>query len=382
MSKQLRSFIKWPWWKQQELKHIKSLFPLKINNYYEPFVWGWAIFFNIKAKHYLINDKSKDLINIYKSIGSDDKKDFINILENFLKIWGNLEQLVIKHKKFFLDLNIEYHNKENIDIEVINKEIKEKINKFLKNNEHYLLMEISVYLDYNIPFFIKEIEKNIFRKIKKIKEIEKRKWIIFTDKEILENMETSFKGALYNYTRFLHNRSSEHDIKHNIYIALFFIIREYSYSWMFRFNRNWDFNVPYGWNSYNRKNFRKKVEYLSNNDLVARIKNTDIFNLDFEDFLEQTKPWEQDFIFLDPPYDTEFSTYDKNTFDKEDQKRLSNYLINKCEAKWMVVIKNTEFIHELYNKEWINIRTFDKKYLVSFMNRNDRNVTHLIITNY
>ncbi len=48
----------------------------------------------------------------------------------------------------------------------------------------------------------------------------------------------------------------------------------------------------------------------------------------------------------------------------------------------MMIIKHTDFIHGLYNKEGINIRTFDKEYLVSFMNRNDKKATHLLITNY
>jgi DNA adenine methylase len=39
---------------------------------------------------------------------------------------------------------------------------------------------------------------------------------------------------------------------------------------------------------------------------------------------------------LDPPYDSEFSTYAKNEFNKDDQKRLANYLINDCPAKWMM----------------------------------------------
>jgi len=54
---------------------------------------------------------------------------------------------------------------------------------------------------------------------------------------------------------------------------------------------------------------------------------------------------------LDPPYDSEFSTYDKNIFNKEDQKRLADYLIKDCNAKWMMIIKNTEFIFDLYNKK-------------------------------
>ena len=47
-----------------------------------------------------------------------------------------------------------------------------------------------------------------------------------------------------------------------------------------------------------------------------------------------------------------------------------------------MIIKYTDFIYSLYNKPSIYIQTFDKKYLVSFMNRNDKDVEHLIITNY
>ena len=37
-----------------------------------------------------------------------------------------------------------------------------------------------------------------------------------------------------------------------------------------------------------------------------------------------------DFVFLDPPYDSEFSTYAKNEFDRGDQARLADYLIKEC----------------------------------------------------
>ena len=48
----------------------------------------------------------------------------------------------------------------------------------------------------------------------------------------------------------------------------------------------------------------------------------------------------------------------------------------------MMIIKNTDFIFELYNDKGLNIQSFEKTYLVSFMNRNDKNVEHLLITNY
>ena len=90
---------------------------------------------------------------------------------------------------------------------------------------------------------------------------------------------------------------------------------------------------------------------------------------------------EKDFIFLDPPYDTEFSTYAKNDFDKDDQIRLSKFL-KSTKAKFMLIIKNTDFIYNLYNNNGFYIKSFDKKYLVSFQNRNNKDVEHLIITNY
>ena len=93
-------------------------------------------------------------------------------------------------------------------------------------------------------------------------------------------------------------------------------------------------------------------------------------------------PGENDFVFLDPPYDSEFSTYAQNEFSRLDHIRLANYLLNVCPARWMLIIKNTDFIHTLYNHPGINIKAFDKTYQVSFMNRNDRAAQHLLITNY
>ena len=88
-----------------------------------------------------------------------------------------------------------------------------------------------------------------------------------------------------------------------------------------------------------------------------------------------------DFIFVDPPYDSEFSEYDGNSFDAAAQIELAETL-SKLPAKIMIVVKNTEFIYKLYSDKGFNITSFDKKYSVNFRNRNPRDVKHLLITNY
>ena len=121
---------------------------------------------------------------------------------------------------------------------------------------------------------------------------------------------------------------------------------------------------------------------MQNKELIEHLSKTTIDNLDFEEFFIKNKPKKDDFIFLDPPYDSEFSTYVQNKFTRQDQTRLAKYLIKDCEANWMMIIKNTEFIYGLYDKKDIYITSFDKKYLVSFQNRNNKDAKHLIISNY
>ena len=164
--------------------------------------------------------------------------------------------------------------------------------------------------------------------------------------------------------------------------ALFLFIRNYAYSGMFRYNDKGNFNVPYGGIAYNGKTMQKKLNYYQSSELLDHFGHTKIFNMDFEQFLRETNPEENDFIFLDPPYDTEFNTYAQNKFTRADQERLADYMLNVCEAKWMMIVKNTDFIYHLYNHEGVYIRSFNKEYLVSFMNRNNKKVTHLLITNY
>ena len=164
--------------------------------------------------------------------------------------------------------------------------------------------------------------------------------------------------------------------------AIFLFIRMYCYSGMFRYNSSGKFNVPYGGIGYNNNSMKNKIEYFSSSLLVNKFKNTYFECLDFEKFLSSKKLSSNDFIFLDPPYDTEFSTYAQNEFSRSDQTRLADYLIKEVKAKWMLVIKSTDFIINLYENKNLTISSVDKKYNVSFMNRNIRDVSHLIVRNY
>lgn len=370
----IQPIIKWAGGKEKELKYITMNMPQVYNNYYEPFVGGGSVFTAIKAEHYYINDLSDELISLYRNISSDNET-FYNLVFAIDKSWKNAYSFFISNIQL-KDIYVDYRN---------NKLSKSDLTKFLETfclqKESDILTIIKKTLPFDKNILLSEINKNLFRKLTRMKVLELQKNLL-PDKDLNDNIETAIKSALYMTFRAEYNKMANAGIHNDYHSALFFFIRNYSYAGMFRYNDKGDFNVPYGGIAYNGKSMIKKINYYRSKYLEEKFNKTSLYNLDFEVFLEHTKPTSNDFVFLDPPYDSEFSTYARNEFTKNDQKRLANYMIDKCKAKWMMVIKNTDFIYNLYNRPGIFIRSFDKKYLVSFMNRNDKKVTHLIITNY
>lgn len=363
----LSPVVKWTGGKEQELKYILPNIPSNFVRFIEPFIGGGAVYFSMKNKDMLINDKSAELTSLYNNIKYKNK-NFVSDLQSLQDAWIGLENILNNNIEFFNAVYSKYKS---------NKIDKDKL---IANFEHFIndnKVEFKSLLNSNLlkhyDIFEKELLRNVSAKLIRMKDLEDKKGNL-PQKDIYDNFECGLKGSFYMFIRALYNKYDNSEY--------FYFIREYCYSSMFRYNSNGEFNVPYGGISYNRKNFQRKIDYIKSKELQAHFVNTDIYNLDFEEFLDEIKLTKNDFIFLDPPYDTDFSSYVNNTFDKQDQERLADYLINKCPAKFMLVIKNTDFISNLYDKKGLYITSFDKTYMVSFKGRNNRDCEHLLITNY
>lgn len=352
----MKTILKWPGGKEKELPVIREYIPDYSGRFIEPFVGGGAVFFDTRNKTCCINDKSTELINLYQSIKRQDA-EFIRHVQLECDEFRSIGAFVDEHHKDTLDL---YHSKRSAS-------------DFLSSYSDFFN---SIALDYH-SVFSKELVRNLNSKINRSHKLESENGSI-PDSDRLDNIESALKSAYYMYIRFLQN--AQISFTPGRRAAIFYFIREYCYSSMFRYNAHGEFNVPYGGISYNRKDFQKKIDYILSPEMKDKLSETQIYSLDFEEFIEALAPTKNDFIFLDPPYDSDFSTYAQNEFGRNEQIRLCECL-KRTKARFLLVIKNTEFIYELY-KDSFSIRSFDKKYLVSFMNRNEKQVKHLIITNY
>jgi DNA adenine methylase len=370
----LNPLLKWAGGKEKELPHILPHLPTDIERYYEPFVGGGAVYFAVEYPEMLINDRSQELIAIYRLV-REPNADFFDKLAGLHASWLSLEKFLETHSAALRQMYLQYASDK-----YSKKELTEAATAFVLEQEKDFVGIFTGLPALQADNFLVEINKNLTGKMQRMKTIEKEKGIL-SDPDLLGNIECSLKSAFYMHVRYLYNYAANLALPGSLLAAIFYFIREYCYASMFRYNSTGQFNVPYGGMSYNRKDFSRKINYLQSAKVKAHLAKTAIYNLDFEEFFAVTKPGPHDFIFLDPPYDSDFSTYAQNTFGKDDQIRLSNCLLS-CQARFMLVIKNTDFIRSLYTKQGLHIKIFSKKYLVSFQDRNDKNAEHLVITNY
>ena len=92
---------------------------------------------------------------------------------------------------------------------------------------------------------------------------------------------------------------------------------------------------------------------------------------------------ENDFIFLDPPYDCVFNDYGNidmmNGFDEDEHRRLASDFKNlPCRA--LMVIGKTSLTEELYSGYIFD--EYYKNYAVNIRNRFKNDKMHIIVKNY
>lgn len=96
LDRRVQPFVKWVGGKRGLLEQIIPLFPKKFNNYFEPFVGGGAVFFELYSKGFLrdkkivLSDINKELINAYRVIKNSTKE-----------LIKNLQKYKDKHSKEF-----------------------------------------------------------------------------------------------------------------------------------------------------------------------------------------------------------------------------------------------------------------------------------------
>ena len=272
-----KPFVKWAGGKRQIMNEIKKYLPETYNTYYEPFVGGGAVFFEIAPKKAVLNDYNNELMNVFECIKDE-----------------------VKFEKMCNELN---HHETN------------------HSEEYY----------YEIRN--KDRDKNKFNKI------------------------VDYKRA-----------------------ARTIYLNKACFNGLYRVNSKNEFNVPFGKkekvNTYEGQNLGIVHCILNFNDVT-------LLSTDFEEAVSKAK--KGDFIYFDPPYDSDtetFNGYTEDGFGKDEQVRLSE-LFKKLDKKGCYVMlsnHNTKLINDLY-KDY-NIHVIQAQRNINANGKKRGKVEEVIITNY
>lgn len=132
--------------------------------------------------------------------------------------------------------------------------------------------------------------------------------------------------------------------------ARFLYLNKTGFNGLYRVNSQGKFNVPFNKKDmiknstvFSETNLRNLNKYFNENNII-------ILNEDFNEALKKVK--ENDFVFIDSPYDEAYTSYQKGGFHEKEHKELAERLIelDKQGVKWIVTNHNTKLIQSLYNQ--------------------------------
>ena len=272
-----KPFVKWAGGKRSIIDKLVNLAPENYKTYYEPFVGGGALLYELQPKKAVINDYNIELMNVYECIKDENK-------------FANMCNELNKHET--------------------------------NHSEEYY-------------YTIRDLDKDK-KKFNKLADYKRAARTIYLNK-------ACFNG-------------------------------------LYRVNSKNEFNVPSGKkekvNTYDGPNLGIIHCLLNFNDI-------ELLSTDFEKAVKGAK--KGDFIYFDPPYDSDtstFNSYTENGFGKEEQVRLSEVFkeLDKKGCYVMLSNYNTKLIRELYKDYNFNYVTTNRNIGASARNRGK--VEEVIITNY
>lgn len=272
-----KPFVKWAGGKRQIIDKLKEYAPDEFNTYFEPFIGGGALLFELSPKKAVINDYNSELMNVYACIKDETK---------FNKMCNELNHYETKHSEEF------YYEIRNKDRD------KAKFNRMVD----YKRAARTIYLN-----------------------------------------KACFNG-------------------------------------LYRVNSKNEFNVPFNKktkvNTYDGQNLGIIHSYLNFSDIT-------LLNTDFEESVKDAK--KGDFIYFDPPYDSDtdtFTSYTEDGFGKEEQVRLAKVFKELSDKGCYVMLSNhnTKLVNELYKD--FNIHVIEAKRNINANGKKRGKVEEVIITNF
>ena len=184
----LLPLIKYPGGKEKELCYILPALPQSIDNYYEPFVGGGAVYFSVNASNYYINDKSYELVALYTMV-KDQNEEFFNKLNAIEYNWNIISTVVDDHEEEISNIYYEYKRGR-----LTEEQLGDRVTEFVLRNADEFNGLLTTDFNYRIEDFVIELCDSIKNKMIRMERIERQKGKL-PHSDVVDNIEAALKAA-------------------------------------------------------------------------------------------------------------------------------------------------------------------------------------------
>lgn len=369
----LAPLLKWPGGKTRELPAILAALPDDMGRLVDPFVGGGALLFALPASvPAVVNDASEDLVELYRRVQAHDA-DLLARLDALAGWWRDLADVVDECAGATVEVFTHRRDRAPAAVELAaaNGALSQLVGPVVASAPS-AWGEVAEALG-------QDLRRLVPPKLARMRGVEQRRGRRLPEADVWRNVEGAVRASLYTRLREDYNRARAAGAASGAQSARFLFLREFAYAAMFRFNRKGEFNVPYGGISYNRKSLGDRVAHLRSAAVAERLASTSVSRGDFAAFLDTVDLRPDDVVFLDPPYDSDFSAYDGHGFGRDDHARLARAM-RALPCRFQMVVQDTPLVRELYWDARWHVQAFDHTYAWTIKERNDRRATHLLIT--
>lgn len=201
----------------------------------------------------------------------------------------------------------------------------------------------------------------------------------------LEEHERKLSEEYYYFVRSLDRDPGLENLNHIYRASRFIFLNKSGFNGLYRVNLKGQVNVPFGKkeyvNTFDKENIYEVSRYLSGRKI-------EMFNEDYRRFILNNVK-ENDFVYLDPPYDpvsdtASFTAYQQNGFSRENQKELRDVCIeiHNRGGYFMLSNSSTDFIKEIYTHPKFNIHRVNARRSINSDGKGRGEVLEVLITNY
>lgn len=159
--------------------------------------------------------------------------------------------------------------------------------------------------------------------------------------------------------------------------ARFIYLNKTGYNGLVRYNRRGAYNVPWG----HKKSLTTSMVYDRENVLALSelLHDVDVRCQGYQDCHPDTG----DFVYLDPPYASTFSTYNAGGFGEKEQRELADWCgrLDDMGVRFMLSNSDVPLVHELYGSRF-DVRLVLAPRAVSCKGEGRKPVHEVLVTNY